>query len=159
FEIPDHVRAGWDTREAGARAEQKWNRLLKKYEAQFPSEAAELRRRLAGELPEGFDDKAAALAQELEQKAEALATRKASQNVLEVLKPALPELLGGSADLTGSNLTMAKASKVVSPGILEAGNHIFYGVREFGMCAMMNGITLHGGFIPYGGTFLVFSDY
>jgi transketolase len=88
-----------------------------------------------------------------------MATRKASQNVLEALKPALPELLGGSADLTGSNLTMVKASRAVAPGLLLQGNHLFYGVREFGMCAMMNGITLHGGLIPYGGTFLVFSDY
>jgi transketolase len=92
------------------------------------------------------------------QKAETIATRKASQNVLEVLKPRLPELLGGSADLTGSNLTMVKASKPVPAGA-GAGNHIFYGVREFGMAAVMNGIALHGGYIPYGGTFLVFSDY
>jgi transketolase len=94
----------------------------------------------------------------LSAKAETLATRKASQNVLEAWKPALPELLGGSADLTGSNLTMVKVSKPVAPDS-DLGNHIFYGVREFGMCAMMNGIALHGGFIPYGGTFLVFSDY
>ena len=102
---------------------------------------------------------AKALVEDLTQKAETLATRKASQNTLEVLKPAMPELLGGSADLTGSNLTMAKVSRAVMPGVAEAGNHIFYGVREFGMCAIMNGIALHGGFVPYGGTFLVFSDY
>jgi transketolase len=112
---------------------------------------------MVGQLPADFAEKLNKLIEETNLKAETIATRKASQNVLEALVPVLPELLGGSADLTGSNLTMVKASKVVSPGA--AGNHIFYGVREFGMCAMMNGITLHGGFIPYGGTFLVFSDY
>jgi transketolase len=159
FEIPQPVREAWDAREAGKKAEKRWNALLKKYAAQFPAEAAEFQRRVAGQLPEGFEDRTRSLVEELTQKAETLATRKASQNVLEALKPAMPELLGGSADLTGSNLTMVKASKAVTPGAAEAGNHIFYGVREFGMCAMMNGIALHGGFIPYGGTFLVFSDY
>jgi transketolase len=159
FEIPEAVRAGWDAREAGAKAEKKWNRLLASYQKQFPAEAAEFQRRLAGNLPQDFDARIGSLAEELNGKAETLATRKASQNVLEVLKPILPELLGGSADLTGSNLTMVKASKAVVPGFAEAGNHIFYGVREFGMCAIMNGIALHRGFIPYGGTFLVFSDY
>jgi transketolase len=154
FEIPDHVRAGWDAREAGKRAERRWNRTLKDYGKQFAAEAAEFGRRIKGELPAGFDQ---GLIEETAQKAETIATRKASQNVLEAIKPRLPELLGGSADLTGSNLTMVKASKAVAPG--SAGNHIFYGVREFGMCAIMNGIALHAGFIPYGGTFLVFSDY
>jgi transketolase len=158
FEIPEAVRAGWDAREAGKKAEKKWNALFKKYGVQFPAEAAELQRRVAGTLPGDFDSRMAAFAEELNTRAETIATRKASQNILEVLKPTLPELLGGSADLTGSNLTMVKASRPVSPGSL-SGNHIFYGVREFGMCAMMNGIALHGGFIPYGGTFLVFSDY
>ena len=159
FEIPQAVRDTWDAREAGRKAEKKWAGLLKKYSAQFPEEAAEFQRRIAGRLPEGFEEKTAALIEDLTQKAETLATRKASQNVLEALKPRTPELLGGSADLTGSNLTMVKVSKAVLPGVAEAGNHIFYGVREFGMCAMMNGLSLHGGFIPYGGTFLVFSDY
>jgi transketolase len=159
FEIPQPVRDAWDAREAGRKAEKKWNALLKKYAAQFPAEAAEFQRRMAGQLPEGFDEKARTLIEDLSQKAETLATRKASQNVLEALKPGMPELLGGSADLTGSNLTMVKVSKAVMPGVSEPGNHVFYGVREFGMCAMMNGIALHGGFIPYGGTFLVFSDY
>jgi transketolase len=159
FEIPEAVRAAWDAREAGKKAEKKWNRLFASYEKQFPAEAAEFQRRSAGKLPQDFDSKVALLIQQLNEKAETIATRKASQNVLEVLKPVLPELVGGSADLTGSNLTMVKASKAVVPGFAEAGNHIFYGVREFGMCAMMNGITLQGGFIPYGGTFLVFSDY
>jgi transketolase len=158
FEIPDAVRQGWDAREAGKRAERKWSLLLKKYTAQFPAEAAEFLRRSSGRLPEMFPEIFQKLVEETNQKAETLATRKASQNVLEALVAALPELLGGSADLTGSNLTMVKASKAVSPAAV-TGNHIFYGVREFGMCAMMNGIALHGGFIPYGGTFLVFSDY
>ncbi len=157
FMIPEHVRQGWDAREAGKRAERRWNRAFKEYEKQFPAEAAEFKRRTAGELPPGFTEKIHALAGEMNQKAETVATRKASQSVLEVLVPALPELIGGSADLTGSNLTMVKASKVV--GKEGGGNYVFYGVREFGMCAVMNGIALHGGHIPYGGTFLVFSDY
>jgi transketolase len=159
FEIPEAVRAGWDARDAGKKAEKKWASLLKKYAKEFPADAAEFQRRIAASLPADFDSRVAALIEDLNSKGETLATRKASQNVLEVLIPMLPELLGGSADLTGSNLTMVKASKPVAPGVAEAGNHIFYGVREFGMCAMMNGITLHGGFVPYGGTFLVFSDY
>jgi transketolase len=159
FEVPETVRAGWDARDAGTKAEKKWNSLFKKYSAQFPAEASEFQRRLAGDLPQDFDTRMAAFAEELNTRAETLATRKASQNVLEVLKPVLPELLGGSADLTGSNLTMVKASKAVVPGFAEPGNHIFYGVREFGMCAIMSGVALHRGFIPYGGTFLVFSDY
>jgi transketolase len=158
FEIPQPVRDAWDAREAGKKAEKRWNSLLKKYLAQFPEEGAEFQRRIAGQLPAGFDDQISALVEGLGQKAETLATRKASQNVLEVLKPALPELVGGSADLTGSNLTMVKASRPVLRDAF-SGNHVFYGVREFGMCAMMNGIALHGGLIPYGGTFLVFSDY
>src|SRR5882672_3934653 len=157
FEIPEHVRLGWDAREAGKRAERRWNAVFRKYAAQYPAEAAEFRRRAAGELPAGFEDFSKKIISETNEKSETIATRKASQNVLEALVPALPELVGGSADLTGSNLTMVKASKMVSAE--SPGNHIFYGVREFGMCAMMSGITLHGGFIPYGGTFLVFSDY
>ena len=158
FDVPEAVRSRWDARAAGKRSEKRWSRLLTAYEKQFPAEAAEFRRRAHGDLPDGFEEAIASLIRDFSQKAETLATRKASQNVLEVLKPALPELVGGSADLTGSNLTMVKASKPVAPGAV-AGNHIFYGVREFGMCAMMNGISLHGGLIPYGGTFLVFSDY
>jgi transketolase len=155
FEVPQAVREGWDAREAGKRQERRWARAFKAYKAAFAQEAAEFERRTAGKLPADFDS---SLLQEVRQKAETIATRKASQNVLEVLKPRLPELLGGSADLTGSNLTMVKASKPVPAGA-GAGNHIFYGVREFGMAAVMNGIALHGGYIPYGGTFLVFSDY
>jgi transketolase len=127
------------------------------YEKQFPAEAAALRRRLEGALPADFGALAAALAQDMQAKGEAVATRKASQNVLDALVPAMPELIGGSADLTGSNLTMAKASRPI--GTEGGGNYLFYGVREFGMAAVMNGLALHGGLIPYGGTFLVFSDY
>jgi transketolase len=159
FEIPQPVREGWDAREAGKRAERRWSRLFAAYEKQYPAEAAEFKRRMAGSLPGDFETTARRLVEDFNQKAETIATRKASQNALEILKPALAELIGGSADLTGSNLTMVKASKALMPGISEGANHIFYGVREFGMCAMMNGISLHGGFIPYGGTFLVFSDY
>jgi transketolase len=158
FEVPQEVYDGWDAREAGKRAERRWNRLLASYQKQFPDEAAEFRRRDAGALPERFEEVIRSFLQEAGSKAETVATRKASQNVLEVLKPALPELVGGSADLTGSNLTMVKASRVVAPKVVE-GNHVFYGVREFGMCAVMNGMALHRGVIPYGGTFLVFSDY
>jgi len=157
FEIPENVYRGWDAREAGKRAERRWNRLLAAYEKQYPAEAAEFKRRMAGQLPVDFDAKVSSLLKEASEKAEPMATRKASQQVLEVLVPALPELLGGSADLTGSNLTMVKASRVV--GREGGGNYVFYGVREFGMCATMNGVSLHGGLIPYGGTFLVFSDY
>jgi len=156
FVVPDNVRAGWDAKETGKRAERRWNRVFKDYQKQFPNEAAEFTRRMAGRLPAG--DVFRKLVDEAVQKAETIATRKASQNALEVLVPALPELVGGSADLTGSNLTMVKASRPVAPGSVK-GNHIFYGVREFGMCAVMNGLSLHGGLIPYGGTFLVFSDY
>ncbi len=157
FEIPENVYRGWDAREAGKRAERRWNRLLAAYQKQYPAEAAEFNRRMAGQLPGDFDEKVSFLLREASEKAETMATRKASQRVLEVLVPALPELLGGSADLTGSNLTMVKASRVV--GREGGGNYVFYGVREFGMCAAMNGVSLHGGLIPYGGTFLVFSDY
>ncbi|HXM80863.1 MAG TPA: transketolase [Burkholderiales bacterium] len=157
FEIPENVYRGWDAREAGKRAERRWNRLFASYEKQYPAEAAEFKRRMAGELPKDFDEKVASFLSEASEKAETMATRKASQLVLEALVPALPELVGGSADLTGSNLTMVKASKVI--GREDGGNYVFYGVREFGMAAVMNGIALHGGLIPYGGTFLVFSDY
>jgi transketolase len=157
FEIPDSVYRGWDARERGKRAERRWARLFAAYEAQHPAEAAEFRRRMAGELPRGFPDSVRELAERAGRLAESVATRKASQNVLEALVPAMPELVGGSADLSGSNLTMVKGSRVV--GRTGGGNYLFYGVREFGMAAIMNGIARHGGLIPYGGTFLVFSDY
>ncbi|MBI2508856.1 MAG: transketolase, partial [Betaproteobacteria bacterium] len=157
FEIPQHVYEGWDARKRGAGAERRWKRLFASYEKQYPAEAAEFRRRTTGGLPGDFRARVEALVREADTKAETIATRKASQNALEALLPSLPELVGGSADLTGSNLTMTKVSKVI--GRESGGNYLFFGVREFGMCAVMNGIALHGGYIPYGGTFLVFSDY
>jgi transketolase len=157
FVVPEHVYRGWDAREAGKRLERRWQKAFKAYKAEFPGDAAEFERRVAGRLPEDLETRVQALLAEFNGKAEAVATCKASQNVLDALVPALPELVGGSADLTGSNLTMAKVSKVV--GREGAGNYVFYGVREFGMCAVMNGLSLHSGLIPYGGTFLVFSDY
>jgi transketolase len=157
FEIPQAVYDGWDAKKRGAAAERRWKKLFSAYEAQHPAEAAAFKRRMAGELPADFRASAEALLKESDAKAETVATRKASQNALEVLVAALPEMIGGSADLTGSNLTMVKASKAI--GREGGGNYVFYGVREFGMCAVMNGLALHGGFIPYGGTFLVFSDY
>jgi transketolase len=158
FVIPENIYQGWDARAAGKRAQKKWARLFSSYQQQFPAQAQEFSRRIAGKLPEDFPQRLQSIIQEAQQKAETVATRKASQNALELLVPLLPELVGGSADLTGSNLTMVKASRTIASGSL-AGNHIFYGVREFGMCAVMNGLALHGGIIPYGGTFLVFSDY
>jgi transketolase len=157
FEIPKPVYEGWDAKKRGAAAERRWKKLFSAYEAQHPEAAAVFRRRMAGELPADFVARIQGLIGETDAKAETIATRKASQNALEALVASLPELIGGSADLTGSNLTMVKASKVIGPE--GGGNYVFYGVREFGMCAVMNGLALHGGFIPYGGTFLVFSDY
>ena len=157
FEIPQEVYDGWNARKRGAAAERRWKKLFAAYEKQYPAEAAEFRRRAAGELPRDFRARVEALVSETDARAETVATRKASQNALEAFAPMLPELVGGSADLTNSNLTMVKTSKVI--GAEGGGNYVFYGVREFGMCAVMNGIALHGGLIPYGGTFLVFSDY
>ena len=157
FEIPDGVRLGWNARERGKRAERRWKRIFSEYEKANPGPAKEFLRRVNGDLPSDFPQKVQELLSETNSKAETIASRKASQNALEMLVPELPELVGGSADLTGSNLTMVKASKVI--GKEGGGNYLFYGVREFGMGAIMNGLALHGGFIPYGGTFLVFSDY
>ena len=158
FVVPDEIRQGWDARASGAAAEQAWQRRLAAYRAAHPELAAEFERRMRGELPADWrrqlqDFIAAAL-----EKPAAVATRISSQQVLNVLGATLPELLGGSADLTWSNNTDFKGYQTVTPHNV-AGNYIHYGVREFGMCAVMNGIALHGGFIPYGGTFLVFSDY
>jgi transketolase len=157
FEVPDGVRLGWNALERGRRAERRWKRAFSAYEKAHPELAREFLRRVSGRLPESFSGLVDSLLKEANQKAEAIATRKASQNVLEVLVPALPELVGGSADLAASNLTIVKGSKAV--GREGGGNYLFYGVREFGMGAVMNGLALHGGCIPYGGTFLVFSDY
>ncbi|MCW5635251.1 MAG: transketolase [Rubrivivax sp.] len=158
FGVPDDVRARWDARERGAALEADWRRRFEAYRTEHPELAAEFERRVAGQLPDGF---AAALSAALAKAAaatEAVATRKASQQALAALAPQLPELLGGSADLTGSNLTDFPGCGAVRGG-QAGGRHINYGVREFGMAAVMNGVALHGGFIPYGGTFLTFSDY
>jgi transketolase len=157
FEVPPHVYQGWDARKRGAELERAWNERFAAYEKTHPEAAREFRRRTAGELPALWKEHCAALLEKINTKAETVATRKASQNALEGLAPVLPELVGGSADLTGSNLTLWSGSKPV--GREGGGNYIYYGVREFGMSAIMNGLALHGGIIPYGGTFLTFSDY
>jgi transketolase len=158
FEIPPDIRAEWDRRDKGAKAEAQWRTRFAAYKQEFPALAGELERRMAGDLPAGFDDLTRALVGGAQAEAKALATRQSSQAALNAIGPSLPELLGGSADLTPSNGTWRKDSVTLSPAA-PAGNYIHYGVREFGMSAIMNGITAHGGFIPYGGTFLTFSDY
>jgi transketolase len=157
FEIPANVYAGWDARVKGAAHEADWNAKFANYAKAFPQHAAEFKRRMAGDLPQGWQSHAEGLLAAVNEKAETIASRKASQNAIEALAPALPELIGGSADLAGSNLTRWSGSKNV--GNSGGGNYVNYGVREFGMSAIMNGLTLHGGLIPYGGTFLTFSDY
>jgi transketolase len=150
FEIPHEIGALWDARAEGARFEAAWQDRFDAYRQAFPELAAEFIRRMAGDLPVDWDALAAGTLAAFDQDGDSIATRKASQQVLALLAPRVPELLGGSADLTGSNLT----------DFPDAGpRHISYGVREFGMAAVMNGIALHGGLIPYGGTFLTFSDY
>ncbi len=158
FEIPDEVYAGWDAREKGAAAEAAWAEKFAAYRAEYPAEAAEFERRMAGALPGNWEEEAARFIAETNAKAESPATRKASQNTLNGYGPLLPEFLGGSADLTPSNLTAWSGSRAITDGKVD-GNYISYGVREFGMSAAMNGVALHGGFIPYGGTFLMFSEY
>jgi len=157
FVIPDKVYQGYDAKAKGTKLEQSWNGQFSAYEKAHPELAAELKRRLNGELPADFSEKADTFISSIDAKQEKIASRKASQNTLNGFGPLLPELLGGSADLAGSNLTIWKGSK----GINESadGNYMYYGVREFGMAAIMNGVTLHGGFIPYGATFLIFSEY
>ena len=157
FEVPQHVYAAWDAREKGGGFQTAWEARFSAYAKQFPGLAAEFERRMEGELPAGWAEHAAAVIKQAGAKAESIATRKASQNAIEALAPVLPELAGGSADLAGSNLTMWSGSKPVSRK--SGGNYIFYGVREFGMCAVSNGLALHGGLVPYASTFLVFSDY
>ena len=168
FVVPAEVYADWDAKAAGAKGEAAWQKRFAAYEAAFPELAAEFKRRMAGDLPQHFADVAVAAVQTAHEKAETVASRKASQIALEHFTAALPELLGGSADLTGSNLTNTKstpnlrfdaAGSVLKNEAGQGGRHINYGVREFGMAAIMNGVALHGGFIPYGGTFLTFSDY
>jgi transketolase len=157
FEVPQAVYDAWDARARGAKLEQEWNERFERYAREYPDLARELQRRMAGELPAEFDALVERALAAAEEKGETIATRKASQNALDAYGPLLPELFGGSADLTGSNLTFWKGSKYVDESY--GGNYVSFGVREFGMAAILNGIALHGGFIPYGGTFLTFSDY
>jgi transketolase len=161
FVIPPDIYEGWDARRAGAVAQHEWQARFDAYALQFPAEAAEFQRRMKGELPADFAAKAQAFIAATVEKAETVATRKASQYAIAALAQALPELLGGSADLTGSNYTDWKGVAPVRAGehAIQFGRHINYGVREFGMAAIMNGIALHGGYLPFGGTFLTFSDY
>jgi transketolase len=157
FEIPQAAYDGWDARAQGAEAESEWTERFSAYRAAHPALAAELERRARGVLPAALATTAAALIQRQSTKAEAMATRKASQQAIEALSPALPELIGGSADLTGSVLTNWSGSRTVTAE--SAGNYVYFGVREFAMSAIANGLAAHGGFIPYVGTFLTFSDY
>jgi len=162
FVIPPDVYADWDAREAGAAHEAAWDQRFAAYAAAHPASAAEFKRRISGALPANFAQTAVDAVIAAHAKAETVASRKASQLALEAFTSAVPELLGGSADLTGSNLTNTKSTapfRLEADGSSNGGRHINYGVREFGMAAIMNGIALHGGFIPYGGTFLTFSDY
>lgn len=157
FEIPAEIYAEWSARDKGALAEIEWNKRFDAYRAAYPELAAEFSRRMQGELPAGWEETKAAALAKIADAAQTVATRKASQIALEALSPALPEFVGGSADLTGSNLTNWSGSKWIDHD--GQGNYISYGVREFGMAAIMNGMTLHGGLRPYGGTFLMFSEY
>lgn len=158
FEIPQDVYAAWDAREAGAQRQARWQAVYEAYQAAHPELAAELKRRLSGNLPAGWQSFKEDWLQALDKEAPSVASRKASQMALEHLGPEMPELVGGSADLTGSNLTMWSGSVPVTAEDA-SGNYLFYGVREFGMSAIANGMALYGGFIPYVATFLVFSDY
>jgi transketolase len=157
FEIPKHVYEAWDARTKGAGLEKLWNNKFAEYKAAFPKEAAEFERRIKGELPANWVSHAADAIAKTNEKAETIATRKASQNAINALVPVLPEFLGGSADLTGSNLTNWTGCKHIRGKSI--GNYISYGVREFGMSHILNGMALHGGFLPFGGTFLMFSEY
>ena len=158
FEIPADIYAGWNKVEAGKALEADWNTLFDAYAAQYPEQAAELKRRASGELPADFAAQADAYIAKVQAEGPVIASRKASQNAIEAFAPLLPELVGGSADLAHSNLTLWKASKSVSSTDPNA-NYVYYGVREFGMTAIANGLALHGGFVPFDATFLVFSDY
>jgi transketolase len=161
FQIPQAVYDGWDGRQKGAAAQAEWQSAFDAYAAEFPAEAAEFTRRMKGELPAGYAEQFQAFLNATLEKAETVATRKASQFAIAALAAALPEMLGGSADLTGSNFTDWKGVAAVRAGEqgIQFGRHINYGVREFGMAAIMNGVALHGGYLPFGGTFLTFSDY
>jgi transketolase len=158
FEIPADIAAAWDRREKGAKSEKEWRTRFAAYKQEFPALSAELERRMAGDLPAGFDELLRAFVGGVQSEGKVLATRQSSQAALNAIGPALPELLGGSADLTPSNGTWRKDSVTLSPDV-PTGNYVHWGVREFGMSGIMNGIAAHGGLIPYGGTFLTFSDY
>ncbi|MFT5716288.1 MAG: transketolase [Oleiphilaceae bacterium] len=158
FEIPEDIYKDWDAKDKGAQLEQQWNRDFDTYKEAYPDLAAELKRRLAGDLPADFTELANQYIADCQQGKANVASRKASQNTLNQFGPLLPELLGGSADLAGSNLTIWSGCKGVTADAAN-GNYIYYGVREFGMAAIMNGVALHGGFIPYGATFLIFMEY
>ena len=157
FEIPQEIYKEWDAKEAGKAKEAAWDAKFAAYAAQFPELAAEYKRRVSGELPANWEKDSKAFIQNLQQNPSSIASRKASQNALEAFGKVLPEFMGGSADLAPSNLTMWSGSKALNED--KAGNYIHYGVREFGMSAIMNGIALHGGFVPYGATFLMFMEY
>ena len=157
FEIPKEVYDAWDGRTKGKKIEAEWDQKFNEYTKKYPSESTEFKRRIAGDLPANWREHAENAITQVNEKAETIASRKASQNAIEDLAPALPELVGGSADLAGSNLTLWSGSKGISNET--GGNYIYYGVREFGMSAIMNGLSLHGGIIPYGATFLMFSEY
>jgi transketolase len=158
FEIPAEIQQAWDARGKGASREQDWQQRFEKYRSAYPELATEFERRQKGELPANWQKISAEFIAEVNDKAENIATRKASQNCLDAFGPSLPEILGGSADLAGSNLTLWDGCKDVNIDD-NSGNYIYYGVREFGMTAIMNGLAVHGGFIPYGATFLMFSEY
>jgi len=157
FEVPDEAYAGFDARASGASHEAEWNALLERYAVAYPDLAIEFERRMKGKLPADFDERVDAALKAVAAKAETIATRKASQNTLELLAPGMPELVGGSADLASSNLTMWSGTVALTPN--GGGNYVYYGVREFGMAAIINGMLRHGGLRPYGGTFLMFSEY
>lgn len=158
FEIPADIYADWDAKATGAAAEQSWQQRFTAYEKAYPELAAEFKRRYAGTLPADWAAQSQAYIEQLQANPATIATRKASQNALNAFGPLLPEFMGGSADLAGSNLTIWSGSKPLTRDDA-AGNYVYYGVREFGMSAMMNGIALHGGFVPYGATFLMFMEY
>lgn len=158
FEIPANIAAEWNAQEKGQQAEAAWDKRFAAYQQAFPELAAEFKRRLAGDLPADFSASVDTYIQQLQDAGETVASRKASQNVLNKLAPNLPELLGGSADLAPSNLTFWKGAQAITANDA-SGNYMHYGVREFGMAAIINGIALHGGFIPYGATFLIFMEY
>ncbi|WP_336147309.1 transketolase [Acinetobacter soli] len=157
FVIPQDIYAAWNANEKGQTSEAAWNDVFAAYQSKYPTEAAELLRRVNGDLPADFTAQADAFIAQVNEKAETIATRKASQNTLQAFGPLLPEMLGGSADLAGSNLTLWKGCEGVQDN--PAGNYVYYGVREFGMTAIANGVALHGGFVPYVATFLMFMEY